>query len=140
MDGKGKKTKNALKSNDDLIEIKTDKKVTFNHHDNNDDINSRTFSVDFENKPHASRKRKNTKVSRKKKDKENNLMNFKLDNDIESESGKKVKFHKIDIIDVESWKKLNLKLTAEENLDELLKITKGKKGKNKNVSCNCIIL
>ena len=137
MNGKEKKAKNELKSNDDLIEIKTDKKVSFNHHDNDDD-NSRTYSVDFENKPGNSRKRKNTKISHKTKG--NNIMNFKLDNDSISEKGKKVRFNKIDVIDVESWKKINLQLTAEENLDELLKITKGKKGKDKNVSCNCIIL
>ena len=136
MNGKDKKPKNALRSNDNLIEIKSDKKVSFNNVDNN----SNQLCVDFENKPATSRKRKNTKVSRKKKETGNNLLNFNLDDDSLSEKGKKVKFKKIDIIDVESWKKLNLKLTAEENLDELLKITKGKKGKNKNVSCNCIIL
>ena len=136
MNGKDKKPKNVLSSNDNLIEIKSDKKVSFNNVDNN----SNQLCVDFENKPATSRKRKNTKVSRKKKETGNNLLNFNLDDDSLSEKGKKVKFKKIDIIDVESWKKLNLKLTAEENLDELLKITKGKKGKNKNVSCNCIIL
>ena len=136
MNGKDKKPKNALRSNDNLIEIKSDKKVSFNNVDNN----SNQLCVDFENKPATSRKRKNTKVSLKKKETGNNLLNFNLDDDSLSEKGKKVKFKKIDIIDVESWKKLNLKLTAEENLDELLKITKGKKGKNKNVSCNCIIL
>ena len=69
MDGKGKKTKNALKSNDDLIEIKTDKKVTFNHHDNNDDINSRTFSVDFEINHMLQEKEKIQKFLVKKKTK-----------------------------------------------------------------------
>ena len=136
MNVKDKKTKNALSSNDNLIQIKSDKKVSFNNVDNNPN----ELCVDFENKPATSRKRKNTKISRKKKEKGNNILNFNLDDDSISEKGKKVKFKKIDIIDVESWKKLNLKLTAEENLDELLKITKGEKGKNKNVSCNCIIL
>ena len=54
--------------------------------------------------------------------------------------GKQVRFAKIDVIDVESWKKLNLKLTAEENLDELIKISEGKKERIKNVSCTCIII
>ena len=56
------------------------------------------------------------------------------------EKGRKIKFGSIDIIDVECWKQLNLKMTAEENLDELLKISEGKKERTKNVSCNCTII
>ena len=37
-------------------------------------------------------------------------------------------------------KKLNLKLTAEENIDELIKLSEGKKERIKNVSCSCIII
>ncbi len=53
--------------------------------------------------------------------------------------GKKVRFNKIEVINVESWKKINLKLTSEENIDELIKISEGKKGRIKNVSCTCAI-
>ena len=78
---------------------------------------------------------------------------------------KKVKINdKVDIIDVESWKKYNLEQTADENFEEFLKMeyenekkeetgdkndknnTNNKKnikkvrGRNGNVSCTCIII
>ena len=83
------------------------------------------------------RKRKHTKVSHKSK--ENKFKNEIIDDDQDG-NGRKVKFGKIDVIDVESWKKLNLKLTAEENIDELIKLSEGKKERIKNVSCSCIII
>ena len=134
MNDKPKKKKNKNKLNDDLLKVKTDKKVSFQNNDLNN--SSRTDNENIQNKIEPTRKRKHTKVS--KKSKENNINNNVIEDTL-SEKQKKVKFTKIDIIDVESWKKLNLKLTAEENLDELLKLTEGKKGKDKNISCNCII-
>ena len=134
MNDKPKKKKNKNKSNDDFLKVKTDKKVSFSNNDINN--SSRTDNENIQNKIESTRKRKHTKVS--KKSKENNINNNVIEDTL-SEKQKKVKFTKIDIIDVESWKKLNLKLTAEENLDELLKLTEGKKGKDKNISCNCII-
>ena len=134
MNDKPKKKKNKNKSNDDFLKVKTDKKVSFQNNDLNN--SSRTDNENIQNKIEPTRKRKHTKVS--KKSKENNINNNVIEDTL-SEKQKKVKFSKIDIIDVESWKKLNLKLTAEENLDELLKLTEGKKGKDKNISCNCII-
>ena len=134
MNDKPKKKKNKNRSNDDLLKVKTDKKVSFKNNDLNN--SSRTDNENIQNKIESTRKRKHTKVS--KKSKENNINNNVIEDTL-SEKQKKVKFTKIDIIDVESWKKLNLKLTAEENLDELLKLTEGKKGKDKNISCNCII-
>ena len=134
MNDKPKKKKNKNRSNDDLLKVKTDKKVSFKNNDLNN--SSRTDNENIQNKIESTRKRKHTKVS--KKSKENNINNNVIEDTL-SEKQKKVKFSKIDIIDVESWKKLNLKLTAEENLDELLKLTEGKKGKDKNISCNCII-
>ena len=134
MNDKPKKKKNKNKSNDDFLKVKTDKKVSFSNNDINN--SSRTDNENIQNKIESTRKRKHTKVS--KKSKENNINNNVIEDTL-SEKQKKVKFSKIDIIDVESWKKLNLKLTAEENLDELLKLTEGKKGKDKNISCNCII-
>ena len=78
-------------------------------------------------------------------------------------NGKKVKISsKIEIIDVESWKKYNLEQTADENFEEFLKMeyenenkgnekenknngnnnnkVKRLRGKNGNVSCTCIII
>ena len=77
-------------------------------------------------------------------------------------STKKVKINdKVDIIDVESWKKYNLEQTADENFEELLKVEcenenkeengnkndknnkkngKRVRSKNGNVSCTCIII
>ncbi len=55
--------------------------------------------------------------------------------------GKKVNFsNKITIIKVECWKKYNLKLTAEENFEELMNLSSGRKEKEKNISCTCIII
>ena len=70
----------------------------------------------------------NTKVSHKSKD---NKLESKIIED-QNIKGKKVKFSKIDVIDVECWKQLNLKMTAEENLEELMKLTEGQKGRVKN--------
>ena len=81
-------------------------------------------------------------------------------------TGKKVKINsKVEIIDVESWKKYNLEQTADENFEEFLKMeyenekkekenknnpnndnnnnnnkVKRIKGRNGNVSCTCIII
>ena len=83
-------------------------------------------------------KRKHTKIVKKKKDKDKKE-SIKVEE--EQTKGKKVKFAKIDIIDVECWKEINLKLTAEENVDELMKITGGKDDKRiKNIGCTCTII
>ena len=77
-------------------------------------------------------------------------------------TSKKVKINdKVDIIDVECWKKYNLEQTADENFEEFLKMEyenenkeengnkndknnkkniKRVKGRNGNVSCTCIII
>ena len=139
MSSKNKKSKHKTKLSDDLPEI-NDKKKKISFKDeiaNNNSNNSNSDNEESHKKKNDSSrksKRKHTKVSHKSK--ENNLNNI-VNNEKEKE--KKVKFSKIDVIDVECWKKLNLKMTAEENLDELLKLTEGKKEKVKNVNC-CIIL
>ena len=133
MNNKSKKSKHKTKLSDDLPEVKQDKKVSLKDSDIND--NAKTENDDFEKKE-LNRKRKHTKVT--KKSKENNS-NSQIE-DEQNEKGKKVKFSKIEVIDVESWKKLNLKLTADENMDELMKLSEGKKEKIKNVSCACIVL
>ena len=131
MNGKTKKNKSKLRSSDDLTEIKLDKKVGFK---DNNIIDDTKITKDL--KIPTTRKRHHTKVSRKSKNNNSNLEIL----DPQIEKGRKVKFGKIKIIDVESWKEINLKLTAEENFDELMKLSQGKKGKIKNVNCTCIII
>ena len=133
MNNKSKNSKNKTKISDNTSDAKPEKKVSFK--DSNINDNSKNEEDDFQ-KRESTRKRKHTKVS--KKSKENNTSNRILDT--QSDKGRKVKFSKIDVIDVESWKKLNLKLTAEENIDELMKLSEGKKDRIKNVSCNCVII
>ena len=79
-------------------------------------------------------KRTHTKVPKKKKIKKDNIYdeNFYYK--------KKVKFGKVDIIDVENWKQINLKLTSEENLKEFNKLSGEHELKRmKNIGCKCII-
>ena len=54
--------------------------------------------------------------------------------------GKKVRFSKVDIIDVDCWKKYNLELTADENLEELLMAANDSRKKEKSIKCNCVII
>ena len=131
MNGKSKKHKSKLRSSDDLTQIKLDKKVGIKDNDFIDD----TKIVTAHKNSSSTRKRKHTKISKSK----SNNSNLEILDD-QSEKGRKVKFGKIQVIDVESWKQLNLKLTAEENFDELMKISQGKKGRIKNVNCTCIII
>ena len=132
MNGKTKKNKSKLRSSDDLTEIKINKKVEFK----DDNFIEDTKNTNDSKKAPSTRKRNHTKVSRKSK---SNNSNFGI-LDSQIEKGRKVKFGKIQIIDIESWKEFNLKLTAEENYEELLKISQGKKGRIKNVNCSCILI
>ena len=130
MNDNKKKTKQKSKSNNDLTEVKG----LFNP---KDDIDNDISDNDSQNKrSDSTRRRKHTKITHKKKDNSTN----EIMSDDQSYKGKKVKFNKIEVVDVESWKVLNLKLTAEENLDELLKLSNGKKERVKNVSCTCVII
>ena len=154
MSSKVKKSKHKSKSSDDdLSESKKEKKKIPGKDDDEDNINkkekkekkdkkdkkdkndNKEDSDEKHKKGERKRKRYHTKISHKSK--ENNSDNLILD-DI-SQKGKKVRFSNIDIIDVECWKQLNLKNTAEENLEELVKLTEGKKERVKNVSCCTII-
>ena len=54
--------------------------------------------------------------------------------------------NKVTTIKVECWKKYNLEQTADENINELIKISntdskdKGKKGaRDQNITCTCIL-
>ena len=133
MNKKNKKNKHKINQNEDLSEEKHDKKVLFKDCENINDDNSKKEKDKITGNI---RKRKHTKVSHKSKD---NKLESKIIED-QNIKGKKVKFSKIDVIDVECWKQLNLKMTAEENLEELMKLTEGQKGRVKNVGCNCLIL
>ena len=138
MSSRSKKSKHRSKLSDDLSQIKYDKTILANNeneHDNDAHENHHKKANSITRK----RKRNHTKISHNKinHNKINNLSNIIIDT--KEEKGRKVKFSKIDVIDVESWKKLNLKMTAEENVTELLKLTEGRKQRKKNVSC-CIII
>ena len=87
-------------------------------------------------------KRKHTKYGEKKKENKENKIEEKKINEISNINlRRKVKFGNIDIIDVESWKAINLKLTSEENIEELFKISDGKENRRiKNIGCACIII
>ena len=132
MNGKVKKSKHKSHGSDDLNNIKVEKKVAFGIPEEKDE--GRTSSIGSSRDFVPTRKRNHTKVRRNKHHKEKEEFTEDIQN------GRKIKFGKIDIIDVESWKQLNLKMTAEENLDELLKISEGKKERMKNISCSCAIM
>ena len=73
------------------------------------------------------------KQEKKKENKENKIEEKKINEISNINLRRKVKFGNIDIIDVESWKAINLKLTSEENIEELFKISDGKKNKEKEI-------
>ena len=93
-------------------------------------------------------------IRRKDKKDEINDKNKKYqeEKNFENNNIKRVKFNKkIDIINIECWKKYNSELTTEENFDNLYtkdddenndKKRKNKNSKNKkeHVSCSCIIV
>ena len=139
MSSRSKKSKHhRSKLSDDLSQIKYDKTI-MSHNENEHDNDVHENHHKKANSITRKRKRNHTKISHNKinHNKINNLNNINIDT--KNENGRKVTFSKIDIIDVESWKALNLKMTAEENVTELLKLTEGRKQKKKNVSC-CIII
>ena len=81
-------------------------------------------------------KRNYTKYVKSNKKKKEELKNEEME-----DKTKKVKFGNVQIIDVECWKEINLKLTAEENMEEIIKLTEGKGDKRtKNIGCTCIII
>ena len=83
-------------------------------------------------------KRSHTKFVKKKKEKaqKNDEKVYEVQN-----KNKRVKFGKLHIIDVECWKDINLKLTSEENMEEIFKIAQGKGNKRvKNINCTCLVI
>ena len=81
-------------------------------------------------------KRNYTKYVKSNKNKKEESKNEEVE-----DKTKKVRFGNVQIIDVECWKEINLKLTAEENMEEIIKLTEGKGDKRtKNIGCTCIII
>ena len=81
-------------------------------------------------------KRNYTKYVKSSKNKKEESKNAEME-----DKTKKVRFGNVQIIDVECWKEINLKLTAEENMEEIIKLTEGKGDKRtKNIGCTCIII
>ena len=130
-----KKLKNKNKKSEDLPPQKKDNIIDNDDFDNYDDVtDSSVNNLEHENNIC----RKHTKFVKKKKKEKEVEVEVKEEN---TNIQKKVKFGKIDIIEVECWKNLNLKLTSEENMDELYKISEGKENKRlKNIGCTCIII
>ena len=129
MATKNKKSKgHRTKLSDDLSNIS-------NTYINN--FNENNYHPNYEDEE-LGRKRNFTKVS--KKHRSTTTLEYVPNENTGNEKVKKVKFSKIDVIKVESWKKYNLTLTADENLEELLNVSKGRKEKDKNVSCTCTII
>ena len=131
MNTKNKKGKK--KNKEELSQTKDNLK-------DNDDIGdnlTNSSNGDYENNIKINRK--HTKFVKKNKNKNKEEERKKEEEEVKE--GKNVKFGKIDIIDVECWKEINLKLTAEENVDELIKLSEGKGDKRiKNIGCTCMII
>ena len=132
MNNKIKKNK---KKNEDL----SSKKELSNESITNTDITSSSnFSIE---KNDNQIKRSHTKYGKKKKNKDTFIKEGKKYEYEEKNKIKKVKFGKIEFINVESWREINLKLTAKENIDEIIEFTNGKEGRrNKKISCTCIVI
>ena len=129
MNDKSKKKKgHRSKNSDDLSQTS---KV---RNDNESYLEDEEFAGQIENKRTytKSAKRKKAKVSKVRSS--SDLPQIK-----ENEKQKKVKFADVNVINVENWKKYNLNMTAEENLEELINVSNNKKGRQKNISCTCIV-
>ena len=116
--------------------------------DNEDDSDPSSYRSNKNNKNKYNDIGPSRKHTRYKPKKNNiNEINDNNNNKIEKKVKKRVKFaSKVTTIKVECWKKYNLEQTADENINELLKISKtdtkekGKKGgRDQNITCTCII-
>ncbi len=128
-------TKKKEKKNIDL----SSKKESLKECNTNSDVPT---TSSYDNKERNNKiKRKHTKHEKNKKAKDKNIKEDKNNEKIIQNTKKEVKFGNIEFINVECWKEINLKLTADENFDEIIELTTGKDGKkNKNISCTCIVL
>ncbi len=125
MSSKNKKEKgHKSKLSDDLSQVS-------NINKNNLSENTKDDLEDFNKKRHRTKVSHHRTKSCSEIDQTKDGLNDKV---------KKVRFSNIDVIKVECWKKYNLKLTAEENFEELMNLSSGRKEKEKNISCTCIII
>ena len=129
MNDKTKKRKGRRKISDDLSQTSKVK------NDNEPYLEEEEFAGQIENKRTYTKSVKHNKGRMSRVRSSSDLTQIK-----ENEKQKRVKFADIDIINVENWKKYNLNLTAEENLEELINVSNNKKkGRQKNISCTCIV-
>ena len=132
MNNENKKKK---KKQNKLENIQEQKNILKESYDNSEDLtNGSIVNIEEKNKI----KRNNTKCVKTNK---NKVKKKESKNEEVEDKTKKVKFGNVQFIDVECWKELNLKLTAEENIEEIIKLTEGKGDKRaKNIGCTCIII
>ena len=129
MNDKSKKKKgHRSKNSDDLSQTS---KV---RNDNESYLEDEEFAGQIENKRTYTKSAKYNKAKESKVRSSSDLPQIK-----ENEKQKKVKFADVNVINVENWKKYNLNMTAEENLEELINVSNNKKGRQKNISCTCIV-
>ena len=132
MNNKIKKNK---KKNEDFS---SRKELSNQSRTNTDATTSSNFTIE---KNDNQNKRSHTKHGKKKKNKDISLKEAKKYEYEGNNKIKKVKFGKIEFINVESWREINLKLTAKENIDEIIEFKNGKEGRrNKKISCTCIVI
>ena len=129
MSNKIKKNKNKQKD----FPKEKENEILKDSDDNSDDQTNSSIG----NKEQIFNKRKNTKYVKRNK---NKIQKEEIKEENLNKK-KRVKFGDIQIINVECWKKINLKLTSEENFDELIKMAEGKNyGRMKNIGCTCLII
>ena len=129
MNDKSKKKKGHRSNNRDDLSQTSKGKI-----DNEPYLEEEEFEGHIENKRTYTKSAKYNKVKSSKVRSSSDLPQIK-----ENGKQKRVKFADVDIINIENWKKYNLNLTAEENLEELINASSNKKGRQKNISCTCNI-
>ena len=129
MNDKTKKKKGHRSKNSD--DLSQNSKAKF---DNESYLEDEEYAGQIENKRTYTKSAKNNKSKVSKVRSSSDLPQIK-----ENGNQKRVKFADIDIINIENWKKYNLNMTSEENLEELINVSNNKKGRQKNISCTCIL-
>ncbi len=129
MNDKPKKKKGHRSKNSD--DLSQNSKAKF---DNDQYLEDEEFAGQIENKRTYTKSAKHNKGKVSKVRSSSDLPQIK-----ENGNQKRVKFADIDVINIENWKKYNLNMTAEENLEELINVSNNKKGRQKNISCTCIL-
>ena len=129
MNDKTKKKKGHRSKNSD--DLSQNSKAKF---DNESYLEDEEYAGQIENKRTYTKSAKNNKSKVSKVRSSSDLPQIK-----ENGNQKRVKFADVDVINIENWKKYNLNMTSEENLEELINVSNNKKGRQKNISCTCIL-